>query len=75
MQYVLKFLEECKRLSTNAGRLKLAVDRWNMLGQNERGMWAERAKAVQSNNAGDLSEKQRKSQIRKTKKELSSQVQ
>ncbi|XP_028416465.1 uncharacterized protein LOC114540547 [Dendronephthya gigantea] len=66
--------EECKCLSTNAERLKLAVDKWNMLGTDQRGMWDERVKALQSNNVSGLSEKQLKNQIKKTKKQLSSQL-
>ncbi|XP_046855308.1 uncharacterized protein LOC124448340 [Xenia sp. Carnegie-2017] len=67
--------EECKQLSSNSERLKLAVDHWNLLGAEERVIWAERAKAVQSNDIHDLTVKQRTNQVKKGKKQLLSQVQ
>ncbi|XP_046841833.1 uncharacterized protein LOC124435944 [Xenia sp. Carnegie-2017] len=66
--------EECKQLSSNSERLKLAVDHWNLLGTEERVIWAERAKAVQSNDIHDLTVKQRTNQVKKGKKQLLSQI-
>ncbi|XP_046864737.1 uncharacterized protein LOC124459290 [Xenia sp. Carnegie-2017] len=66
--------EECKLLSSNSEKLKLAVDHWNLLGAEERVIWAERAKAVQSNDIHDLTVKQRTNQVKKGKKQLLSQL-
>ena len=53
----------------------LAVDHWDLLGAEEHAIWAERAKAVQSNEIHDLIVKQCKNQIKKGKNQLFLQVQ
>lgn len=66
--------DECKPPGTNSEKLKLAVDRWNLLSTEERKTWEEKAKGLQNLEFSELTEKQQKQQIKKAKKQLISQV-
>lgn len=67
-------LDECKHLPTSSEKMKLSVEKWRLLSPKECAMWNEKAKDVAKFDVTQLSEKQRKHQILKVKKQLVSQV-
>ena len=71
---LVRLTDECKDLSNNSEKLKMAVNRWNLLTAEERKTWTEKAEGLNNLDVSELTEKQRKQQIKKVKKQLTSQV-
>ena len=72
--HLLFNLDKCKHLKTKSEKFKFAVDSWNSSSIEERAIWVEKAKGLQTFDASQLTEKQRKHQIFKARKQLISQV-
>ncbi len=61
--YILSSTEECKHHSTNSGKLKLAVDKWNISDTEEQKTWTEKAKGLQGLDFSELTGKQYLEQV------------